>query len=312
MPWRTGRQKCYRQAIRAVANRQARQSPMQVVYWLLFLSAAYPLWLAWQGNRQTSLIQAVNWAVVAWVAWLGVLGFAGSSDLTARLDVVRYLALCLTGCAGVAVLGARRPGVGAWNFVVLGLLAVMLLPVAEGLVLGGRSLHTLRILFLAATLAVGILNYLPTRLAPAAVLLATGCTWEILTLIPLVPAAGWPGEQISPGWLCLGLTPWAGWLGWRMAPPPRSEFDRLWLDFRNRFGLVWGQRVREQFNRSATHAGWPVHLFWQGLALLNPGTAPPEPTILDDIVATLRALLKRFGPPEGPPAAPPQDRDDAA
>jgi hypothetical protein len=48
---------------------------------------------------------------------------------------LRYLALCLTGCVGVAVLGARRPGVGAWDFVLLGLLAVLLL-VAGGAVAG--------------------------------------------------------------------------------------------------------------------------------------------------------------------------------
>ena len=72
-----------------------------------------------------------------------------------------------------------------------------------------------------------------------------------------------------------------------------DEFDALWLDFRNRFGLVWAQRVREQFNRAAVNAGWPVTLYWQGL-LIMAGTAPPDPDTQEAIVATLRALLKRF------------------
>jgi hypothetical protein len=210
---------------------------------------------------------------------------------------VRYLALCLTGCAGVAVLGARRPGVGAWNFVLLGLLAVMLLPVAQGLLLGGKPLDTLRLLFLGATLLVGLLNYLPTRLALAALLLTAGCGWELLSLADppwLPPRLG----EVRPGWLCVALAPWVGLLGWRGAGPAPSEFDRIWLDFRNRFGLVWGQRVREQFNRAAANAGWPVTLYWQGL-LRTPG-ATLEAKAQEEIVATLRALLKRFGPDDTP------------
>src|SRR5205814_8699122 len=103
------------------------------------------------------------------------------SESAAR--VVRYLALSLTGCAGVAVLGARRPGVGAWNFVLFGLLAVALLPLAECLITGGE-LHLAgpRTLFLASTLAVPFCNYLPTRLGPAAVLLAVASALALATL----------------------------------------------------------------------------------------------------------------------------------
>src|SRR5205823_3045479 len=89
------------------------------------------------------------------------------------LEPWRYLALCLTGAAGVAVLGARRPHAGAWNLVVLGLLAIMLLPLGEHLVVGTPPLDGLRAFFLAATLTVGILNYVPTAVAIPALLL--GC-----------------------------------------------------------------------------------------------------------------------------------------
>src|SRR5438105_232827 len=136
--------------------------------WLMFWAGAYPLWRAWRANRRTSLVHAVNWTIISWAAW----GLAWATDFLyppALAVVARYGALCLTGCAGVAVLGARRPGVGAWNFVVVGLLAVMLLPLAEATVAGG-SLHLAgpRIVFVAGTLAVIVLNYLPTRLGPAA------------------------------------------------------------------------------------------------------------------------------------------------
>jgi hypothetical protein len=272
---------------------------MQILYSVLFLSGAYPLWLAWRANRRTTLLQAVNWSAAAWLAWLGAVTLTCADVDAGRREMGRYLALCMTGCAGVAVLGARRPGVGAWNFVLLGLLAVMLLPLGQGLLLGGQGLDTVRLLFLAATLSVGIFNYLPTRLAPGALLLALGCGWEVTALSGRATALS--ARLLEPGWLCVALAPWAGLLGWRSAPSPRSELERIWLDFRNRFGFVWGQRVREQFNNAASHAGWPVRLTWQGLVRLLGGTTL-GPQEQEDMEATLRALLKRFGPEEVPPA----------
>lgn len=267
---------------------------------LVLLSAALVLYRAWRANRQTSLRQALTWAVGAWGAWL----LAATAE-TAKGEIVpelRYVALCLTGCTGVAVLGARRPGVGPWNFVVAGLLAVLLLPFAEGWVTG-KTLHLdgARAVFLGATLAVGVVNYLPTRLAGAALGFVLGCACEMAVLtapthILSVTYLRWPVLDTWPGlvlWGAFGLV--------QSAAPARAEFDRLWLDFRNRFGLVWGQRLREQFNNAARHAGWPVVLRWQGLRL-TPGAALPAPAVQDEILATLRALMKRFGP-EQPLAA---------
>jgi hypothetical protein len=183
----------------------------------------------------------------------------------------------------VAVLGARRPGVGAWNFVVAGLLVVLLRPLWEGL--GDFRLRGAHVLFLAVTLAVPLLNYLPTRLALAAVVLACGCAatlWDLSAAGTL----GWLGEG------GMGLAAVAPWLAWLCARRPAGlgEFDALWLAYRDRFGLVWGQRMREQFNHAARHAGLPVVLHWGGLRATNGG--PPE------AIDTLRAVLKRFGPEE--------------
>src|SRR5262245_38974621 len=94
---------------------------------LVLLTGGGPLWRAWLANRRTTLRQAVLWAAAAWAAWgLVFLGPALMADFDPALG--RHAALALTGCAGVAVLGARRPGVTAWNFVVCGLLVVLMLP----------------------------------------------------------------------------------------------------------------------------------------------------------------------------------------
>jgi hypothetical protein len=264
--------------------------------WLIHLTGAYPLWVAWRANRRTTLVQAIQWGMVAWAAWGAALGAALWPGPLAT--TTRYVALSLTGCAGVAVLGARRPGVTAWNFVVAGLLAVLLLPLLEGV----DDLSPVRAFFLGATVAVGLLNYLPTRLAPAGVLLGIGCTTEFLTLVWSDPESALPAELATAGRFLLAVSPWVALARFRQRGGARSEFDRIWLDFRDRYGLVWGQRLREQFNNAAAHAGWPVELRWRGLRRPEtPDSAASAMLSVEDqkeMVATLRALLKRFGPEE--------------
>src|SRR4051812_48524005 len=101
---------------------------MTLCGWLLVVAAAVPLAAAGWANRSTSLFHAIVWS------WLGLPSWV--MTVAAGTPEWRYLTLVLIGCAGVAVLGARRPGVVAWHFVVWGLLVVLLLPVAEAAALG--------------------------------------------------------------------------------------------------------------------------------------------------------------------------------
>jgi hypothetical protein len=256
---------------------------MQVLAGILLLSAVYPLGVAWQKNRRTTLRHSLLWAWLAWLAWLLVVGSGAiRPDFDGPLG--RYLALCLTGCAGVAVLGARKPSAAAWHFVVVGLLAVLQLPVAEGF--GTPRLNAVYLAFLGTTLALGLLNYLPTPLAPAVLALAIACGIEIAGL-----ANATLPEWLTPLGRCLlGLTPWLALASLSLRGKAETEFDRTWLSFRDRYGVVWGQRTREQFNRAAANAGWPLTLAWHGLMATGEGAAP-EPTL---VLETLCALLKRF------------------
>ncbi len=264
---------------------------MYLLEGLLLLAGFYPLGVALRANRHTTLGQPLLWALLAWVAWtaVGVLRLAGV-ERAARL--APYLALSLTGCAGIAVLGARRPGVTAWNFVVVGLLAVLLLPVLHGM--GEPRLEPAHELFLGVALLVPLGNYLPTRLALGALLLGIGCLAELAIVLGL----DLPPAVLDGGIGVLAVSPWAAWLLMRYRGELPTEFDRLWLAYRDRFGFVWGQRIREQFNRAAHHAGWPVVLRWGGLET-TAGSAP-EPAAL---LATLRAVLKRFGTDEATPTS---------
>jgi hypothetical protein len=265
---------------------------MTTLYAVLGFAGIFPFLLVLRSNRATSLRYATDWAAAAWLTW-GYALLASDPAPMVPEAVIRYLALCMTAAAGVAVLGARRPQLFAWNFVVLGLLVVMVLPLVVSLVLGIDRVDSVWVFFLSATLSVGLLNYLPTRSAPGVLLAALAVGAEMTSLF--APDSLPNPNLVSLFHLLILVTPWGVWACWRGERSNRSEFDRVWLDFRDRFGLFWAQRVREQFNRAAANAGWPVHLSWRGLHRTVRGMAI-VPAEQDAMLETLHAALQRFGP----------------
>jgi hypothetical protein len=255
----------------------------------LLVLDAIPLWKVCQANRQTTLTHALAWTAAAWLAWtwVAVQSVADYSSWWAR-----YQALTLTGCAAIAVLGARRPGMAAWNFVVAGLLAVLSLPFAQTLLTGQPHLEWYNMAFVGAVIAVGVLNYLPTRMAPAAVSLGLGTAIESITLWKQL--AGVPMRDLH-GLACLTVaaTPWLASMALLRRRRPVSEFDRRWFAFRDSYGLVWGQRLREQFNAACRNAGWPAVLWWTGLRHL-PGHRRLDSVEQEEMIAALASLMKRF------------------
>src|SRR5947209_12098661 len=233
---------------------------------ILTFSAIVPLLAAANANRSTSLVHTHAWAIVAWAVWTAAV-VVGSTDMG-------YLALALTGCAGVAVLGARRPGAAAWNFVVTGLLIVLALPLAQAAALGTTVRPgTIVNIFLISLLAVTLINYLPTRLGGGAAALAVGCGWAFRCVVKPTPVDA--GAS-----LCIGLAPWLAWAGLSIRP---TAAGHAWQSFRDRYGLIWSLRLREQFNRAAANAGLASRFEWKGVR-------PPDPAA-DEL---LTALTKRF------------------
>lgn len=249
---------------------------------LLLVLGVIPLLRAWSNSAGMSLRAALAWGWAAWASWCGaaLLVWQGPAWAT---DLVRYLALCLTGCCGVCVLGARRPGVAAWNLVVAGLLAALLLPVAQQF--GHVRLEGLALWFIAGVLFVGLTNYLPTRFFPVALSFGVGCAVELTSLVApeIVSTRGLLGGRIV-----LALGPW--WGMWGPRAGQQTGVNTLWLAFRNRYGFVWAQRTREQFNAAARNAGLSAEMGWSGLHRSTAG-----PVVEDKAEELLRALLKRFG-----------------
>lgn len=260
---------------------------MTVVSWIVLVSAVYPLLRAWQANRRTSLLQTMSWATAAWAAWVWAL-YPGRTPEFAVMPT--YIALSLTACAIIGVLGARWPGAAAWNFVLAGLLALLLVPVAEALASDrDLSLGDVRTLFLTATLAVGLVNYLPTRLALPMLTLFFGCAGAILALAEHEGTVDSAMSVLPWSRLAVAVSPWLAYAVMRRRRQ-RSRADELWLGFRDRYGWFWGQRLREQFNCAAANAGYDFVLGWQGLR--------GQPQADAAAVELLQALLKRFTVPE--------------
>jgi hypothetical protein len=262
---------------------------MQIVFSLLLVAGCYPFYRAWGANKRTTLIYAIAWAFGAWLAWGAALLFGQPHQ--AGMEPWRFLALSLTGAAGVAVLGARRPQAGAWNLVIVGLMAVMLLPLGENAFLGTPAMDAPRIAFLAATLAVGILNYVPTRVVLPALILSGICAFECLALFS---ANFDPNPRIMDlAHVSLLIVPWLALAFWHRPSGAGLVIDRLWLDFRDRYGVFWAQRVREQFNRSADNARLPGYLRWHGWEW-DAGAGPLTDEQIGAMAVLLKTLLKRF------------------
>jgi hypothetical protein len=238
---------------------------------LLVLGGAYPLYRLWRSSRGWTLRHCVVWFGLAWAAWSLAAWFDGPGT--------QYLALALTACAGVAVLGARRPTVTAWHFVVGGLLLLLLRAFWEGM--GELRLNGFHVTILGVALAVALGNYLPTRQGPTALLLGLWCVLDLARLTGTL-AREWP-----LAWLALAAVPWLGLALARRGPT--QDFDGVWRSFRDRYGFVWAQRLRDQFNRAAANAGWSISLGWSGLRQdASPAVEVEKP------LALLRSMLRRF------------------
>src|SRR5580704_11196065 len=149
--------------------------------------ALFGIWLLWPGLRSlrgTTLLAAWWWAVVSWAAaavatLAGVFGYGFATYATWRESVALGVATTVV-LPGIAVLGAKRPQHFAWQWIVLSLWVVLVLPAAQWQLLGSEpSLHPARQWFLLVLIVLTVVNYLPTRLSsrPRCLALANGSSF---------------------------------------------------------------------------------------------------------------------------------------
>ncbi len=225
--------------------------------------------LVWQMPklRGTTLVGPCVWAVVV-MAVLAVAGIYLSLATVHPSSAASLRLIYATGtfCPLMAVLGARRPHHGAWNFIVASLWVVAALPALEAMFLGrGETLDIggVRGWFLWLMIVLGMLNYLPTRHAFSAMLVAAGQIVLLSGFLPGVDKIGVTAALPIATLLLLLAISWAIWTA-RTRRPARNEFDARWREFRDAFGALWGVRILERVNAAARTSGWPFSLTWTG------------------------------------------------
>ncbi|MEX2173892.1 MAG: hypothetical protein WD872_05985 [Pirellulaceae bacterium] len=256
--------------------------------------------LVWRRGavRQTTLVPAWWWAVGAVVGWSAteLAAARAGSPAPPWVEPLRFAAVTLSFCPVIAILGAKRPQHSAWNFVVVAFWGMVSLPAAETFFLqrGQRlEIGDARGWFLWMLICLGPINFVPTRQWLAALLVAAGQTLALSEILPLVRQPPFAGQYVAAVSLAV--------LGIALPRLPNrhrgaSAYDRLWLDFRDTFGLFWALRLQERVNAVAATNQWAFELGWQGL--IDRATGQPieqvPPEVETTLRTTLKGLLRRF------------------
>jgi hypothetical protein len=252
--------------------------------------------------RHTTLAPAWRWCCAATVAWValwtadGVLGLLAADFAGILWCGVALVALC----GPIAVLGAKRPGARVWNwFVLVPLLAVLGWPVLT-VWRGGTDVRPLvveapQLAAFVLVLLMGCGNYVGTRYGVAAFLAAAALC---LLVVPLCRAGAdapiLPDDSRLWATLCLAAAVWWAALRSRGSRSTGTGCDRLWLDFRDTFGIVWGQRIEDRINERAVQEHWAARLHARGF-VWDPAADPEARAhTARRIEHTLRWLLRRF------------------
>jgi hypothetical protein len=252
--------------------------------------------------RGTTLVAPWVWGAISVATVAGVESFLAlaGTNAAAWAPALRYAAAMSTFCPIVALLGAKRPQNVGWQWIVLSLWAILCQPGIEWLLFGGvAEIHPARFWFLMVLVFVGSTNGLGTRNWLAS---AFFCCGQFLLLLPYFSAQPVMAADRAASWGLLSLLLWGVCLlitdhrARRIAiRSDGNRLDRVWLDFRDAFGVVWSLRIVERMNTSATMYDWPVTLTWHGFESRASATHVDTPSIVEE---SFRTLLRRFVSPE--------------
>ncbi len=250
----------------------------------------------------TTLIPAGRWACATAALW----SLTWTLDhMLRRLsqsagDHLWYAAAVVALCPAIAVLGSRRPGTRVWTwFILIPMLFALGWPVItlwiQGSDVRGLQLESPQLAGYLLVLVMGAGNYFGTRHTLASLLYVAANTLLVLSSSSACPtwlADRWWSRLLATGCMALAVVI-AGRTATRAAVG-LSRFDRLWLDFFDLFGVVWGRRIQDRVNFVAVREGWPARLELHGVVWDSGSDQATEARIEH----TFRWLLRRFVDPE--------------
>jgi hypothetical protein len=278
--------------------------------------------------RGTTAVPAAAWACAAAAVFALEMGCRAGGALAdpAAIASVRLVAVALSLCPTMSLLGAKRPQHGVWQFIVGSLACVLAMPAAAATLVRPGSMpdvHVLQRWFMPLLILVGWMNFVGTRHGLAAAAIAAGQMILARSFLPFVSETTIVDSAAGD---CLGATAVAAGAGIAalqsiMAPValragvrgPAAAVGVPFLALRETVGAAWTLRIAERFNAVAESRGWPCRLRFTGLDV---GGDPDDDSWHHDASRAARALLRRFvsedwlhrhTPPvekTGPPVAP--------
>ena len=290
-------------------NRRLRKTELTSSTVISVLLVSVGLTMAWGSLvrlrwslKSTTLIPAGRWAGAAASLW----SLTWTLDHVLRrlsqsaADHLWYAAAVVALCPAIAVLGSRRPGTRVWTwFILIPLLFALGWPVitlwVQGSEVRGLQLESPQLAGYLLVLVMGAGNYFGTRHTLAGLSYVIANTLLVLSSSSACPAwlsDRWWSRLLATGCMALAVV---------IAVRPASRtavglnrFDRLWLDFFDQFGVVWGRRIQDRVNFVAQKEGWPARLELHGVVW----DSGPDPATEARIEHTFRWLLRRFVDPE--------------
>ena len=310
---------------------------VHLIFQLLVLAGFSSVLLrCWNRRRlliPTTLYAAWKWGFCAQLFWWVVLALSIINEVLSKSILptgteshLWYGAAVLQLTPFVAVLGARRPTVNVWSMFVLSPMVIVIgwpVFIAWGTdqIQQPLLLETPACLAFSFVMLMGLGNYLGTRFSLAVCLVG-------LVLIGILSHSSQSmlfTSEISPKairiWGTILLTS-AGFLAShlianrRVCNVPEEQIDlepgmnnslslkalccqynQLWFDVRDYYGIVWATRLMRDVNSMAEKESWPVRLSVMGLEPLNHSLELIEEELskLDrQIEHRFRWLLQRF------------------
>lgn len=244
-----------------------------------------------------------RWALVAAFSQLLSVAMSGRffAISPAVSSMLQLLSVVLMLTPAVSTLGARNPGVSAWQvFVVVPLIIVLLWPGLSDLI-SSRWQESLQLGVpafsgLCLVLLMSMSTCVGTSLTFASMFFFSAVS------LSLFPGMGWmdlvsPWQSAIPFLLLSGVALAAMSIRIRgraiETARTRSELvDASWALFQDLYGLVWARRIQERVNQFASREKWSVLLTHEGFRDGH-GKAPSDEE-LEKPRDALRWVLSRF------------------
>ncbi len=250
--------------------------------------------------RGLTAASALAWAILAIAVTLAAIAIRFSESVpVSYASCLHYLAATLLLAPLIDILGARNPGHRAWPwFVVCPMVLVLQWPVISHLMSEQATtqfeLPIPAMIGFLLVLVMGAGNYFGTGNTGTCFFGAIGI---VLFVFPVTPWFSWPGNGLLLGSsVCLTISALLA-EGRIKSDEQSAGHIRLWLDFRDTYGLVWARRVMDRINQFGDREEWDVVMTLDGFQSTVDDT-PLNAKTHHRPIEILRWVLRRFASDE--------------